>query len=121
MKRLRPERGAKSPRESERGWGPASAEKSDQASLKQPDASGGPLRRKLSFKEQREYDALPAQIEALETEHRRLIEESESPEFYKAGADHIRGVLARIEQTASQLETALARWLELEERAALLR
>ena len=27
-KRLRPERGAKSPRESERGWGPASAEKS---------------------------------------------------------------------------------------------
>ena len=28
--RLRPERGAKSPRESERGWGPASAEKSGQ-------------------------------------------------------------------------------------------
>jgi len=26
-KRLRPERGAKSPRESERGWGPASIEK----------------------------------------------------------------------------------------------
>jgi len=73
---------------------------------------------KLSFKEQREYDALPAQIDALETEQRRLIQESESPEFYRAGADHIRGVLARIEQTVSELETALARWLELEERAA---
>jgi SAM-dependent methyltransferase len=30
MERLRPERGAESPRESERGWGPASAEKSGQ-------------------------------------------------------------------------------------------
>ena len=30
VKRLRPERGAKSPSESERGWGPASAEKSGQ-------------------------------------------------------------------------------------------
>jgi hypothetical protein len=27
QQRLRPERGAKSPRESERGWGPASTEK----------------------------------------------------------------------------------------------
>jgi ABC transport system ATP-binding/permease protein len=107
-------RGGGAPRPAEE-WGPASAEK------RLPDASGGPPRRKLSFKEQREYDALPAQIEALETEYRRLIQESESPEFYKAGADHIRGVLARIEQIASQLETALARWLELEERAALRR
>jgi hypothetical protein len=29
-KRLRPERGAKSPSESERGWGPASSEKCGQ-------------------------------------------------------------------------------------------
>jgi SAM-dependent methyltransferase len=32
QERLRPERGAESPRESERGWGPASAEKSTQSS-----------------------------------------------------------------------------------------
>ena len=37
--RLRPERGAKSPRESERGWGPASAEKSGPNASSQP----GPL------------------------------------------------------------------------------
>ena len=73
---------------------------------------------KLSFKEQREYDVLPAQIEALEDEQRRLVQESESSEFYKAGAVHIRGVLARIEHVAQELEAALARWLELEERAA---
>jgi bifunctional non-homologous end joining protein LigD len=34
--RLRPERGAKSPRESERGWGPASAEKSGPNASNQP-------------------------------------------------------------------------------------
>ncbi len=36
------------------------------------------LDRKLSFKEQREFDSLPARIEALEEEQRRLRAESES-------------------------------------------
>jgi ABC transport system ATP-binding/permease protein len=74
-------------------------------------------RRKLSFKEQREFDSLPARIEALEEEERRLRAESESGEFYKAGADHIRAVLARLEQNAAEHDTALTRWLELEERS----
>jgi ATP-binding cassette subfamily F protein uup len=74
-------------------------------------------RRRLSFNEQREFDALPAQIERLEEEQRRLKEEAESPDFYKAGADHIRAVLARIESAAEEHDAALARWLELEERA----
>jgi ABC transport system ATP-binding/permease protein len=74
-------------------------------------------RRKLSFKEQREYDALPAQIEALEAEQQRLVEESQSAEFYKSGADHIRTVLTRIDAIAAELEAVLARWLDLEERA----
>ena len=74
--RLRPERGAKPPRESERGWGPASADKSGPDASRTPD--GGPEKRKLSFKEQREFESLPARIEALEEEQRRLTEESES-------------------------------------------
>ena len=76
-----------------------------------------PPSKKLSFKEQREFEALPAQIDALEDEQRRLKEESESADFYKAGADYIRTVLARIESAAEEHDTALARWLELEERA----
>ena len=75
------------------------------------------FRRKLSFNEQREFDSLPARIEALEEEERRLRAESESGEFYKAAADHIRAVLARLEQNAAEHEAALARWLELEERS----
>jgi len=44
-------------------------------------------------------------------------DESESPEFYKAGADHIRTVLARLGALPDELEETLRRWLELEERA----
>ena len=73
-------------------------------------------RRKLSYKEQRELEALPGHIEALETEQQRLRHESESPDFYREGADHIRAVLARLEALGPELEAALARWVELEER-----
>jgi ATP-binding cassette subfamily F protein uup len=111
--RLRPERGAKPPRESERGC-PASAEKSRPKAANQPLDPG--KSRKLSFNEQRELSSLPAHIAALETEQQRLQAESESSEFYKASADHIRAVLARVEQVALDLDAALARWMELEER-----
>jgi ATP-binding cassette subfamily F protein uup len=73
-------------------------------------------RGKLSYKEQRELEALPAHIEALEAEQQRLRQESESPEFYKESADHIRAVLARIERANGELEAALARWVDLDSR-----
>jgi ABC transport system ATP-binding/permease protein len=115
--RLRPERGAKPPSESERGWGSASADQGRPESLKKPEAPKGASGRKLSFKEQREFESLPVHIEALEEEQRRLTQESQSPEFYKSGADRIRGVLARLDEIAASLETSLARWLELDSRA----
>ena len=116
-------RGGGAPRPGEKS-GPASIEKSRLGSLKKPDVSGaasGSQKRKLSFKEQREFESLPAQIEALEEEQRRLTEESQAADFYKSGADHIRVVLARLEQLPSDLEAALARWLELEDRAGTRR
>ena len=120
--RLRPERGggAKSgeagpPSESSWGWGPKSTEKSRPEAGNQSSVDGG--RRKLSYNEQRELEALPAHIEALEAEQQRLRQESESAEFYKEGADHIRAVLARIEQSNSELEIALARWVDLDSRS----
>ena len=74
-------------------------------------------RRKLSFNERRELDTLPSRIEALETEQATLKAELESPDFYKSGADRIQTVMTRIEEAAGELETLLARWMELEERA----
>jgi ATP-binding cassette subfamily F protein uup len=73
--------------------------------------------RRLSYREQRELEALPAQIALLEEEQKRLQEESHAPQFYRAGADHIRGVLARLEAIGSELAALLERWIELEDAA----
>ena len=74
-------------------------------------------KRKLSFREKRELESLPAHIEALEAEQERLQREAASPEFYKEPPEHIRGVLARIDAIVPELEAALTKWVELEERA----
>jgi ATP-binding cassette subfamily F protein uup len=83
-----------------------------------PAADADPAaRRKLSYREQRELESLPAHIAALETEQERLRRDSESPQFYKESAAHINGVLARLDSLGPELERALARWVELEDRA----
>jgi ATP-binding cassette subfamily F protein uup len=71
---------------------------------------------RLSYKEQRELEALPARIEALETEQARLKTEMVSTEFYKAGAEKITTAVTRAEQLERELEGLLARWMSLEER-----
>jgi ABC transport system ATP-binding/permease protein len=73
--------------------------------------------KKLSYKEQRELEALPERIAALEAEQDRLRREAESPQFYKESAEHITSVLARLEAIGPELESTIARWIELEERA----
>jgi ATP-binding cassette subfamily F protein uup len=75
-------------------------------------AKAGP--RKLSYNEQREFDALPDRITALEEEQQRLKDESASAEFYKSPAAHIHEVLARIDAVQVELDAALGRWLELD-------
>ena len=74
-------------------------------------------KRKLSYNEQREFEALPARIETLEVEQRDLTAEMEAPGFYKSGGDRISVVMARLAGVGEELETLLARWLELDERA----
>ncbi len=93
------------------------------ATASPPPQAGAPdaRKRKLSFKEQREFEALPSKIDGLEREQRQLRQESESPAFYKERPEHIRTVLARVETVGHELEAALARWLELEERASIAR
>ncbi|HUF23932.1 MAG TPA: ATP-binding cassette domain-containing protein [Vicinamibacterales bacterium] len=71
---------------------------------------------KLTFKEQRELEGLPARIEALEHEERALQERAAAPDFYKEGADAIKATLARAEQATRVREQAYARWLELSEK-----
>ena len=70
--------------------------------------------RRLSYKEQRELEALPERIAALEEEQQRLKEEAASADFYKSPADHIHAVLARIDAVDVELHATLERWMELE-------
>jgi ATP-binding cassette subfamily F protein uup len=73
-------------------------------------------RKKLSFKEQRELDVLPAAIDALETEQRELAARIAAPEFYKEGAEAIKQALARTDALPLELAKVYARWAELDAR-----
>jgi ATP-binding cassette subfamily F protein uup len=73
--------------------------------------------RKLSYKLQRELDALPAQIEALEAEVEKLQLQASAPDFYKQPPDAVQTALAALTEAQSKLEAAVERWAELEELA----
>jgi len=73
--------------------------------------------KKLSHREQREFDQLPARIEALEGEQRELNDAVQDPRFYTKPADEIRASLARMEAITSELTAVYARWDELDARA----
>jgi ABC transport system ATP-binding/permease protein len=72
--------------------------------------------KKLSFKEQRELDALPVAIEALESEQRALAARIAAPGFYKEPADAIKQALARVDELPKELAVVYARWGELDAR-----
>ena len=73
-------------------------------------------RKKLSFKEQRELDELPAVIDALESEQRALAARVASPAFYKESAEAIKQSLARVDELQRELTAVYARWDALESR-----
>ena len=73
---------------------------------------------KLSYKEQRELEALPMRIEAFEAEERALNARIAGGDFYKEGGEAIAAVLARLETLTRELACAYARWDELESRSS---
>jgi ATP-binding cassette subfamily F protein uup len=75
-----------------------------------------PTAKKLTYREREELHALPARIEALETEQRDLEAAIAGPHFYKESAAAIEAALARREAVHEELLHALARWDELESR-----
>jgi ATP-binding cassette subfamily F protein uup len=72
---------------------------------------------RLSYKERREFDELPASIEALEAEQRELTSALESPDFYKEAASTIEQVLARLDEIRARLDALYERWDALDSRA----
>ena len=74
-----------------------------------------PKSRKLSFKETRELEALPARIESLETEQARLAQQLADPAFYAQNGDQVSAATARLAQLEGEMAEAFERWEELEE------
>jgi ATP-binding cassette subfamily F protein uup len=70
--------------------------------------------RKLSYKDQRELDSLPARIETLEAEQAALQARVSDPGFYQQPGDDIAATLARLELLDDELRSSYVRWEELE-------
>jgi len=71
-------------------------------------------KKKLSGKEQKELETLPAKIEVLEKEQAELTAKLADPSFYKNEAARFATVKARLEMLEKEHATAFARWEELE-------
>lgn len=69
---------------------------------------------KLSYKEQRELDALPEKMEQLETEIETLQAEIGSADFFTKELDYTNGQLEKLSQAEKDLEFAFERWEILE-------
>ena len=71
-------------------------------------------RTKLSYKETRELEALPAEIEALEAEQKQLAEKMAAPEYYRQPPDALREDQRRHVEIDRLLLEKLERWEALE-------
>jgi ATP-binding cassette subfamily F protein uup len=80
------------------------------APLPAPVAAAPVKRVKLSFKEQRELDALPARIEALEAEQRTLGEQLGGTALYAEAPQRVAEAQARYAHIEEELMAALERW-----------
>lgn len=70
--------------------------------------------RRLTFKEKKELEELPAKIEELEAEKGALEERMADPEFYQGDPDDIRNATGRLGELTEELEAAYERWTSLE-------
>jgi ABC transport system ATP-binding/permease protein len=67
-------------------------------------------RRRLSYKQQRELDQLPAKIEALEAEQVDLHARMGSGDFYRQSSQKISAAVERLEAVKRELELHYERW-----------
>ncbi len=91
--------------------GPVSAAGTKPSPAPRPAAAG-----KLSYKDQRELEQLPARIEALEQSVQTLQAEMSDPAFYRRDGDAITAAQARLADVEAELQAAYARWEALEAR-----
>jgi ABC transport system ATP-binding/permease protein len=77
-------------------------------------AAEAPARRRLSYRETRELEELPARIEALEARIAELTAQLGDPAFYQRDSAAITEHNAALSAAQAELEAAYARWEALE-------
>ena len=77
-------------------------------------SKSGPAPRKLSFKEQRELESLPARIDQLETEQSALHATMSAASFYQQPKSDIAATSAKLEAIERELAEVFTRWESLE-------
>ena len=93
---------------------PVAAESQPAAPKAEPPVKPRDRPRKLSYKEQRELESLPALIETLESEQARLQQKFAEPGFYQQAGAEIAKVTNRLEAVHEELQTAYSRWEALD-------
>lgn len=71
-------------------------------------------KQRLSYKEQREVDALPKQIEALEQQKQQLEQQIGVADFYQQPKEKITLTLTQLDGLEKELKAAYSRWEYLE-------
>ena len=69
---------------------------------------------KLSYKDQRELDSLPAEIEQIEADIATLQAAIAAPDYYAQDAELVQRELHKLSETEKLLEQRIERWGELE-------
>ncbi|MGX4676958.1 ribosomal protection-like ABC-F family protein [SAR92 clade bacterium H246] len=73
-----------------------------------------PAAKKLSYKDQRELDSLPAQIEDMETKIEEISEHMSQPDFYKSERAEIEKIEKQLADMQQQLSHSYQRWEQLD-------
>jgi ATP-binding cassette subfamily F protein uup len=68
----------------------------------------------LSYKEQRELDAMPEKIQRLEAEQLELQAALADPTLFQGNQERGAAALERLRSLAAEIESAYARWDVLE-------
>ena len=80
----------------------------------QTEVTSKPVKKKLSYKLQRELDALPEVIEALEEELGQLEAQTAESSFYQGDQSEVQTVLNRLTELNELIEQKMERWEELD-------
>ena len=79
-----------------------------------PPKAASTSKKKLSYKDARELEALPLAIEKLEQEQAAIHLELADPKLYQSNPDKVTKLNVRLENIASELEQTFERWEALE-------